>query len=319
MGTSGGPGKIDSLNYGGDMASLANSFRNKSGKLFREAFPLYKEASGQAMEALRTGGIGAAIPSIQRAVESSRMQTDAAVRGAEDHLAPGGLSGTPFGARILEGIRAGGDINTSRIPTEIAESRIAGVPALASGGLGAAGQFGGLSSGTLANLQQLDLTRQLSNSDQFRSFMEALKDTAMKSASMGMCCHPETPIATPSGDRRIADLTVDDDVWTLDDFGKVIRGRVVEMCVRPRDGLHRFAILPTPDGDLLISGDHPLADGTALRAHPAIRGYAIASDALVTMDLRVSGPTGVYFALGVPLGSTLDSRFGARQTHRRVA
>lgn len=78
------------------------------------------EYLGQALEALRTGGSGAQIPSIQRAVEQSNMATGQALTQMQGALGTSGLRGTPQGQSLLAQVLQQGLQQTSQIPSQIA-------------------------------------------------------------------------------------------------------------------------------------------------------------------------------------------------------
>ncbi len=87
----------------------------------------------QAEEALRTGGVGAQIPSITRAQESSRLATSRALEQIDVSLAQSNLAGTPFGERVRAEALTTGEFATSQIPTQQAASIIQTFPGIASG------------------------------------------------------------------------------------------------------------------------------------------------------------------------------------------
>lgn len=100
----------------------------------------------QVQEALKTGGIGARIPIVQRAVESSRAAGAQAMSGAKSDLAARGVGG-PFAGLALGNIGQASRLATSRIPTDVTSQFLSefgkqslyGIPggALASGSAGA--------------------------------------------------------------------------------------------------------------------------------------------------------------------------------------
>jgi hypothetical protein len=131
--------------------------------------------------------------------------------------------------------------------------------------------------------------------------------------SGGVCAHPDTPIATPSGERRIADLHAGDLVLSEH------RGRLVPVPLRRatktevRD--HAVVELTLSNGrQLRISAGHPTADGRlfadlALGGEldgARIEGIATrAYDAAHTYDILPDSDSGSYVAAGVLIGSTL--------------
>lgn len=108
--------------------------------LFNETSPLRQEYTKQALEGLRTGGIGAQIPLIARAVEASKAQTSQDLLTTQENLNKSRLSSTPFGQAILAGTRIAGNQATARIPTDYAQGFIQQVPGYAMGLTGQAVQ-----------------------------------------------------------------------------------------------------------------------------------------------------------------------------------
>ena|SRR5690242_16523417 len=179
MGTSGGPGKVDNIDQIDQLAKVAQNFLKRSKFLFQSAKPLVAESNAQQLEALKTGGVGARIPMIQRAVEASKSATANALSGTSAELATSGVAGTPFAANILAGARMSGEQATSQIPTNIAQN------ILSSGTTGldtirTALGFGQTGVSSLGQSGSLDLNRQEFNAAQFASFMKDLKDSAEK-------------------------------------------------------------------------------------------------------------------------------------------
>ncbi len=123
------------------LESFANQYMN-------ETAPVRSQVFNQISEALATGGIGARIPIIQRAVSDSRAATSAAMQGVNESLARTGLSSSSFGQRIRAETSLAGEQATARIPTDIAKEFISVAPSLATGsaaqvmsGFGNAGQL----------------------------------------------------------------------------------------------------------------------------------------------------------------------------------
>lgn len=314
MGTSGGPGKIDSLNYGDQLESMAIRNARRGGKLYRTAMPLYQELVGQTLEGLRTGGVNAQIPIIQRAVEQSKIAGSNATAQATEGLRGAGLAGTPFGQSIINDTRTAGALQTSRIPSEVVQGFIGGAPGLSAQGFSAGSNYSNLGANILGNLQNMDLSRQMANAAQFQHFMSALYggvSQGLGSASMG-CLHPDTPIETPSGDVRVSSLRTGDSVISVDRTGMRMIGRVAAVATRDVSDQHVFARIEAPRGVALISPSHPRLDGSSIVRHPD-RVPTATGVSTRTMDLLVDSPTGAYFVLGLALGSTLDAR------HRRAA
>ena len=124
--------------------------QTQSRGLFQTQQPIRKELSGQILEALRTGGVGAQIPVVQRAVENTKQATSGALRNTESALQGGNLMNTPFGQTILAQQRQSGAQAASNIPTDIARAFIGGAPEfIGTAGGQAAGLSGGLANSAL--------------------------------------------------------------------------------------------------------------------------------------------------------------------------
>jgi hypothetical protein len=130
-----------------------------------------------------------------------------------------------------------------------------------------------------------------------------------------ICLARGTRIATPSGEVAVEDVRVGMTVWSLDDHGNRIAVTVEEVGRTPVPGSHRVVRLELDDGRVLYaSPGHPLADGLPLgeiRVGDRVDGarvidaHRVRYDGGSTFDLLPSGPTGVYFADGIALRSTL--------------
>lgn len=132
-------------------------------------------------------------------------------------------------------------------------------------------------------------------------------------APLCVCASPDTPIATPSGARRIADLAVGDPVYSVD-HGRMVAVPVASVRRNPAAN-HRVVRLELDGGVTLeISPLHPTADGRLfgeLRTGEALDGVRIRRATMVayqhdaTYDVLPASDTGAYFAGGVLIGSTL--------------
>ena len=145
--------------------------------ILQQSAPARKELLGQTLEALKTGGVGARIPIIQRAVEASKQATGNALRQTSGDLASRGITG-PYASSILAATREGGAQATSQIPTNIAGEMIGRAP-------GIVGGFTGQALGGLSTAGSLDLNRQEFNVEQFAKFMEDLKSSLQSLGSYG--------------------------------------------------------------------------------------------------------------------------------------
>jgi len=130
-----------------------------------------------------------------------------------------------------------------------------------------------------------------------------------------ICLARGTKIATPRGAVAVEALRPGDPVWTLDRLGHRVRAVVDEVGSMPVPVGHEVVHLVLMDGrTVLVSPGHPLPDGRpvgVLRPGEAYDGSVVASadripyDGGRTFDLLPSGGTGVYWANGIELGSTL--------------
>lgn len=128
------------------------------------------------------------------------------------------------------------------------------------------------------------------------------------------CASPETPIATPEGERPIASLQVGDLVYSVDHDAVV----AVPLMRVDRNAVarHRVVRVVLADGRALeVSAGHPTADGRRfgdLKAGTAIdEVHSVVSAAFVpyaydaTYDILPASSTGTYYAAGALIGSTL--------------
>lgn len=142
----------------------------------------------------------------------------------------------------------------------------------------------------------------------------------MGCAPLCKCTSPDTPIATPTGERAMASLRVGDLVYSVDAGG--IRAVPIARINRISVSHHEVVRVKLANGTVLeISGTHPTADGrdfNALRAgdelgHVAIVGVERAPYSYpFTYDILPSSSTGTYFAGGALIGSTLAAPLGKR-------
>lgn len=130
-----------------------------------------------------------------------------------------------------------------------------------------------------------------------------------------ICLARGTRIATPSGDIAVEDLRVGDTVWTLDERGVRVAAPLIAIGSTPVPPTHEVVRLALDDGRVvLVSPGHPTADGRHvgdLRPGDAIDGSRVLSAerepyaGAATFDILPAGATGIYWANGVRLGSTL--------------
>jgi hypothetical protein len=130
-----------------------------------------------------------------------------------------------------------------------------------------------------------------------------------------ICLARGTRIATPDGPVAVERLRPGMSVWTLDGAGRRVAGIVLEVGSAAVPVTHLVVHLVLADGrTVTASPGHPLPDGRRvgdLRPGDLVDGARVVSADLLpygepsTFDLLPSGPTGVYWADGIPLASTL--------------
>jgi hypothetical protein len=129
------------------------------------------------------------------------------------------------------------------------------------------------------------------------------------------CASPDTPIATPDGERRLADLRVGDLVYSVD--RDQVRAVPIARVNRVPVSGHRVLRVTFSGGGIIeMTAGHPLADGRALsslREGSELMGDVVISVTDIayrhafTYDILPDSETGAYFAGGVLIGSTLHS------------
>jgi hypothetical protein len=131
-----------------------------------------------------------------------------------------------------------------------------------------------------------------------------------------ICLARGTRIATPDGEVGIEAIRVGMLVWSMNETGRRFVATVVRTGQTPVPASHEVVRLVLDDGRVLhASPGHPLADGRLLgtiRAGDTVDGATVVGATLEpyrggsTFDLLPDGPTGMYVADGIPLGSTLS-------------
>lgn len=128
-----------------------------------------------------------------------------------------------------------------------------------------------------------------------------------------VCASPDSPIATPDGERPIRDLAAGDLVYS------VHRGQVVAvpiaLAVHVPAPNHTIVEITLENGRVIeMSPKHPTADGRTfadLRAGASLAGVVITAARMKpfafveTYDILPDSDTGTYFAAGALVGSTL--------------
>jgi hypothetical protein len=142
-----------------------------------------------------------------------------------------------------------------------------------------------------------------------------------RGGSGGRCASPDTPIATPDGDRPIADIRVGDIVYSVDH--DAVRPVVVLRVGKVLVAHHHVVHVRLTDGRTVdMSPHHPTADGRAfsdLLPGGTLDGQQIQSVDLIaythdaTYDILPASDTGTYFAAGLQVGSTLAAGGSAEE------
>jgi hypothetical protein len=133
------------------------------------------------------------------------------------------------------------------------------------------------------------------------------------------CAAPDTAIATPDGERPIAEIRIGDLVYSVD-HDAIRAVPVLRVSRQPARNHHALHVVTSDGRTLEISAGHPTADGRSfgdLQRGGSLDGHTIESIELVpyeheaTYDILPASDTGTYFAAGMQIGSTLQ-RSGAR-------
>lgn len=130
------------------------------------------------------------------------------------------------------------------------------------------------------------------------------------------CASPDTPVATPFGERPMRELAAGDLVFSVEPDGVVVvpLERVQRVAVVPG---HRMVALELASGrTVVVSPRHPMADGrdaADVRVGDVLDGVRVVGRELVpyahshTFDVLPASSSGTYFAAGVLVGSTMRS------------
>jgi len=138
-----------------------------------------------------------------------------------------------------------------------------------------------------------------------------------------VCTAPDTPIATPSGERAISELKVGDLIYSVH-HGKLVAVPVILTNRVPVTGLHHMVEVRLTTGRVLsISPSHPTSDGRTfadLAQGDVLDGVSLTSVRRVpyaeayTYDILPDSDSGSYFAGGVLIGTTLAAQPALNQS-----
>ncbi len=129
-----------------------------------------------------------------------------------------------------------------------------------------------------------------------------------------VCAAPDTPIATPRGERPIASLRAGDLVYSVDE-AQIVAVPLERAYSRPVTHHHVIEVVLEGDRRLLISAGHPTADGRhfgdlvrggTLDGVPIVSARRVPYPYSFTYDILPRSSTGTYFAAGALIGSTLS-------------
>lgn len=130
-----------------------------------------------------------------------------------------------------------------------------------------------------------------------------------------LCLSIHTQIDTPRGQIPVEQVTVGMSVWTMNQTGERIVAPILKIAKTPVPNTHQVVNLVLADGRAVhVSPSHPTADGTLvsyLRLGDTLDGSPITALTYIpythnyTYDILPQGPTGVFFANGILMGSTL--------------
>jgi len=138
------------------------------------------------------------------------------------------------------------------------------------------------------------------------------------------CTSPDTPIATPSGDRPIAELAPGDLVYSVRGQG-IEAVPILRVNKVPAHDHHVVRVDLDSGAALEISPKHPTADGRTfadLKPGDRLDGARVVAVRVIpythpfTHDILPDSNTGTYFAAGALIGSTL---YGLTQAPYRLA
>lgn len=135
--------------------------------------------------------------------------------------------------------------------------------------------------------------------------------------SCPICLAAGTLVDTPRGPVAVEDLRMGDSVWTMNGAGERVHAKILNLRNVRVPATHQVIHVNLSDGrELYASPGHPTADGQPLgdlKVGDLLDGaYVTLTESLqyegiATYDLLPSGDTGLYWANGILMGSTLAS------------
>lgn len=136
-----------------------------------------------------------------------------------------------------------------------------------------------------------------------------------KGAPRPICLSGDTRIETPTGDVAMKDAQEGMSIWTVDEYGQKIKSAIMLTGKTRAPVGHKVVHIQLSDGrELYVSPGHKVADGRKageLRGGDTLQGASVLSANLIpyteeyTYDILPKGDTGMYFADGILLQSTL--------------
>ncbi len=136
-----------------------------------------------------------------------------------------------------------------------------------------------------------------------------------KGAPRPICLSGDTHIGTPRGDVAVKDAKEGMSVWTVDERGQKIESVIILTGKTSAPVGHKVVHIQLSDGrNLYVSPGHKVADARKagdLRGGDILQGATVLSASLIpymeeyTYDILPQGGTGMYFADGILLQSTL--------------